>query len=513
MPDVTPAATRWLRLLAVLLGVLLAGAATAAARVAIAGRSPGALAAAVAGSIAALGCLVVAIVPAQRHQPLWSGWERVHEKLRQSPASVGLTAGLFLALGCAGYALIVLRLLSIPQNPWDDDQGAFLQTAQEIHDRGGIDWLWSALWSGEFAEANRHPLYLALLSLSPIVRDGQWLSAALGASILVTLTYLVRRRLGALTAAIFGLLLATNGAFCLFSSRVVCDILMVGLCGLAWLIHTPAAGNPSNPLSPVRCLAGGALLGLAWLTKGTGLPLFAGYLLWLLLAAVWPAGRNVDGIDHPSPQSLRSRALGPVCAIIAFLAISLPLIVRNSVRFGSPFHNVNSLLLFADRYEEFDEMVSRGLTTGEAAREYLAEHSLGDLLRREASGLVWEAYIVLRSLGPAPLDDSRVIFGLPWALLAAARMASRRSAADGLILIWALLSWLLFAWYVPIAAGERFILPLLAPLLVLASEALARIVTSPQGTVRRSAAAGMIAWPIVWVALCWLSTGLAERTG
>jgi len=499
----------------VLLGVLLAGAATAAARIGSAGNSPGPLAAAVVAVIAALGCLAVAVIPAQRHQPLWSGWQLVQEKLRQSPASVRLTAGLLITLGCASYALIALRLLSIPQNPWDDDQGAFLQTAREIHDRGGIGWLWSALWSGEFAEANRHPLYLALLSLSPTVRDGQWLSAALGASTLVILTFVVRRRQGGLTAAIFCILLATNSAFCLFSSRVVCDILMVGLCGLAWLIHTPTIGNPSDrPLSPVRCAAGGAFLGLAWLTKGTGLPLFAGYVLWLLLAAVWPASRDADDRDgRQSPRSLGSRVLGPACAIIGFLAISLPLITRNSARFGSPFYNVNSLLLFADRYEEFDGMVARGLTTRDASREYLADHSAMDVIRREASGLVWEAFIILRSLGPAPLDDSRVIFGLPWALLAAARMASRRSAADGLILIWALLSWLLFAWYVPIAAGERFILPLLAPLLLLASEALARIVTSPQGTVRRYGAAGLIAWPLVWVALCWLSAGLAERTG
>ena len=435
--------------------------------------------------------------------------------MQRVPASISMPTGIALvAMGCVSFALIVARLLSIPQDPWDDDQGAFLITAQEIHDHGGVGWLWAALWSGEFAEANRHPLYLALLSAAPTLRDGQWLSAGLGAIVLATLTTLAIRRSGRLAAGIFCILLGTNCAFCLFSARVVCEVLLVGLCGLTWLIHVPRAGdNNGRSLSLLRCAAGGALMGLAWLTKGTGLPLFAGYVLWLTLVSLWPSRRRSEGGQTVAVPGVRVRLARPVIAIIAFLVIGSPLIARNQVRFGNPFHNLNSLLLFADRYEELDGMLARQVTTGDAARAYLSTHSAGDILKREASGVVWEAFIILRSLGPAPLDDARLLFGLPLVVLAAARVATRQTAADGLLMIWAGLSWLLFAWYVPIAAGERFILPLLAPVLILAGEALARIVTGQEGRIRPWGAAIAVGWAVVWVAACWMSTGFAGRTG
>ena len=149
---------------------------------------------------------------------------------------------------------------------------------------------------------------------------------------------------------------------------------------------------------------------------------------------------------------MRACVLSMACALAGFSIVGSPLIARNVQRFGNPFHNLNSLLLFADRYEDLPNMVERGLTTGAAAQEFWQAHSLGDLARREAGGLVWEAFIIVRSLGPAPLDDARVLFGLPLALLAAAGMAARRAPADGLLLIWGVICWGMFAWYVPIAA-------------------------------------------------------------
>jgi hypothetical protein len=124
------------------------------------------------------------------------------------------------------------------------------------------------------------------------------------------------------------------------------------------------------------------------------------------------------------------------------------------------------------------------------------------MARREASGLVWELFIMLRSLGPAPLDDSRILFGIPIAGLAIAVAWSQRRWEHGLLLVWCLGFWVVFAWYVPIAAGERFILPILAPLLVLAAEGILRL--APQ---QRSGAvlwAGGL-WSVAWLALTYLS--------
>jgi hypothetical protein len=202
-----------------------------------------------------------------------------------------------------------------------------------------------------------------------------------------------------------------------------------------------------------------------------------------------------------------------ICALLAFLVVGSPLIARNVQRFGNPLHNLNSLLLFADRYEDLPIMVDRGLTTGDAAQEYWSTHSLADVARREAGGLVWEAFIIVRSLGPAPLDDARVLFGLPIALLAAAGMAVRREPADGLLLIWGLICWGLFAWYVPIAAGERFILPLLGPALISASRVVATLAATAAPERRWVWAGGAVCWSVVWVLACWLTDEFVDRNG
>ena len=157
-------------------------------------------------------------------------WERllapIHDARRALLAAdvprSGRAAGALLVIAGAAWTLMLIRHLSLPQDPWDDDQGAFLITAREIHDSGGIGGLIAALFAGEFAEANRHPLYLALLSIRPTFEFGKGLSAAIGTFSLVLLTILLGRKRGWQTAGVFAVLLATNSAFCQFSSTVVC---------------------------------------------------------------------------------------------------------------------------------------------------------------------------------------------------------------------------------------------------------------------------------------------------
>src|SRR5690606_20222096 len=109
------------------------------------------------------------------------------------------------------------------------------------------------------------------------------------------------------------------------------------------------------------------------------------------------------------------------------------------------------------------------------ARAYWQSHTLGDIAQREITGVVWEAFILLRMLGPYPLDDSRVLFGLPLAACALIAIAARPRPEHLLLAIWTGLFMGVFAWYVPIAAGERFLLPLLAPVLLCASEGFVRL--------------------------------------
>ena len=185
--------------------------------------------------------------------------------------------------------------------------------------------------------------------------------------------------------------------------------------------------------------------------------------------------RRTVGLPKPDPPpspALRTRwkFVRQLAVFIAiWVAVASPLLVRNFVRYGSPFHNVNSWLLFVDQYSN-PVALSESQSIGEAATGYLETHSLLDIVKREATGLFWEAFIIVRSLGPPPLDDARVLPGGVIALLAVLGWLVSRDPAKWLLLIWLGLCVPMFAWYVPVAAGERFALPLLVPILCFATE-------------------------------------------
>jgi hypothetical protein len=370
--------------------------------------------------------------------------------------------------GVVSYLVVTAWHLSTSGGPTDDDQSAFLQTASEVRNAGGPLGLIRDLYSGRFEEANRHPLYIGLLSLHPTWAFGRGLSLVMGGITLLLLTWLLRRTRGDLVAGLFCLLLGTNGAFCLFSTRVVCEVLMVLWAGLAYLM---IAAPPTSRV--IRPLLLGAVLGLAYLTKGTGLLLWLGYVLWVLLvvAAVYRTH------DPSAPGESARHANDARFVLLAWMLLISPLVARNVQRYESMFYNVNSQLLFVDEYVDPVALAGQR-STGEALRDYVRTHSVGDMAERAISGLVWESFILLRILGPAPLDDSRILFGLPLMLCAVVAVIADPRREHALLAMWLLVCVPMFAWYIPVAAGDRFPLPLLAPLLMLAAEGIVRLMSS-----------------------------------
>jgi hypothetical protein len=457
-------------------------------------------------------------------------WERIRrfaltdirERLARvaTPAAPRIGAAIAL-VGCGAY--LILLSVYVPQQvaPWGNDQEAYLVVAQEIRDSGGISALVGQLLRGEFAEANRHPLYLALLSLRPTYEAGKLLSAGIGIATVVISTLLVGRVMGGLTAGVFCVLLTTNAAFCNVTSLVACEGLLILLCGLIWLACTdqPSAVRVSqgsddsqNNDGPndasggsKRAAAVGVLFGLTYLTKATGLLLLGGFVVDRLIS-FW-RGRAVGAGGFGGFQFAAVRNVAIV--LIAAGVVAAPLLVRNVQRYGSPFFNVNSHLLFLDEFVDPVPLVEEH-TLGEVAREYFATHTLGDMLRRGVAGLGWETFILCRSLGPTPLGESRALFGALWLIFALVGMIGQSGAR--LIVIWTALLLVMFGWYVPIAAGERFVLPLLIPLLAYASAGVVRMTTFVAANSRednRRVAAIVFAAAIVWSLACCLATSWA----
>ena len=426
------------------------------------------------------------------------------------PQSRSLGAALFV-IAVLGWIGIEAAFLSLPRSPEGDDQGAYLLVAHEVHLAGGIPALLRQLLAGEFAEANRHPLYIALLSLRPTFRAGTVLSVAIGAITLLVLSALVARKFGPVTGGVFAVLLATNYAFCYAVSLVTCEGLLVLLTGLVWLtvaekqprdLDSAATRNHELRAIALRLIAG-ALLGLAWLAKGTGLLLLVGYLAWEAAALLVAKAERSGGWK----RRLGRFAVHAVLVLVAWGITSSPLLVRNIQRFGSPFYNVNSYLLFTDEYVDPAGMTEE-MSPGEAASRYLETHTIGDMIRREFRGLAWEAFILLRTFGPAPLDDSRVLFGGPLLLLAAAGMAAERRRDASLVVIWLMLFLVVFAWYVPIAAGDRFVLPVVVPALAYSAAGLSRLLRLWTEAAGRCFAAmligGALVWCAAWGAAAWV---------
>jgi hypothetical protein len=463
---------------------------------------------------------VLAVAPARWWSGLIEMLKRFAGKIPTGPLPTGGAASrLLFAAGAVTFLLMAVHFVRLQQSYSDDDQAAYLSTAGEIHDSGGIPALVAQMFRGDYEEANRHPLYIALLSFRPTFEGGKVLSASIGAVSLGLLTWLAVLRFGAPVAAVFCILLATNFAFCRLSSMVVCEGLMLLFGGVIWLFSIPRGPrNATETQSQDVCRPGaihplcvGALLALAYLSKGTGIVLLVGYLVWYFLPGNASSKRGAERVPLLPRLAARGRPL--VLLLLAWVLVASPLLVRNVRRYGRPLFNVNSYLLFVDAYQD-PVRLHEETTLADAASRYFQTHSPGDILWRELRGLAWEIFIFCRSLGPTPLDDSRILFGIPLCLLAAIGAFTVHRRALALYAVWLLLYVVLLAWYVPIAAGERFLMPLLAPTLTLASIGIVRSGQWLGNGARRmptvGAAAGVL-WCVTWLLSTYLSTSLPER--
>ena len=421
------------------------------------------------------GLLMAVLAVALGCAPRWV-WERIEAFVKRwlAPQPAGPDSPLvgWLLIGVGAVAYVSQLAVYFPQN--DDyagqDEEAYLMTATEVRNAGGSMALLSELYTGRFAEANRHPLYIWLLSFRPDFEAGKWLSVGLGCLVLVGVVALGVRRRQWVRTGILCLLLGLNSAFARFSVIVGCEVLLVGIVGLFWLwLEVPAESTYRG--ATVRAdlrLAGFSAVALAtaWLTKGTGLLLTLGCVLWL-----WVCLPRDDSGDSKLNGLRRwpRRTLLVGCFGVIWMVVASPLLTRNALRFHHPLHNVNTWLLFVDEYQDPVEL-SQAMTVSEAAVAYLGTHTWSEIALREMQGLIWEGFILLRALGPPPWDDARILPGAVVAALATIGILVERRRQQLLLMLWLLLCVPFFAWYIPIAAGERFVIPLLIPLLSCAAD-------------------------------------------
>jgi hypothetical protein len=403
-----------------------------------------------------------AVRRAWRARPGSRTYRRIARAVRRQPAAFAV-----------GLALlhIVMALLSFqPQPHTGGDNGAYITLGQSLLERGTYTELWDP---AQPPHTKYPPVFPAVLAVAMALGLTPWVPLKLvvlgfsAAAIAFTFLWLRARRRAAFGLGI-GVMLALSPGVLREGRWILSDVPFWAFTMIAlWAFERLRPGDWR------RFGVGAVAVLLAYFTRSAGLPLVLAALAWLGLRRRWQHAAALAAlVGLPALLWwLRGRALGPSAYISEFWYVD-------------PYLPMLGTIGFAD-------LLSRmGANTFKYATIHLPVLLAGDVSTLAVPvGILIFALAFLAWFGRARrprVSDLFVFFYL------------------GLILVWPAI------W-----SGERFLLPLLPLLLLLAAEALlgaARLV-APRQDLRAAAAAAAL---IVFVALPGLSsavgTGL-ECTG
>lgn len=346
------------------------------------------------------------------------------------------------------------------------DQGAYLAYAQQMQETGYT----------VVAERNRMPVYPFLLSLiyrpgmteTEFLRRAQTFNVNLSIVLLLALFFIFRRYFPPLYAV--ALVCAT--AFGVFLYRAVnaqTEVLyyFISFCAFVLLLRMFVA--PRWWLAAL----GGAMVGVAHLTKASVLPalgvwiaVFAAQVLWN-----WRASRE----QGPTKSW---RALGMLLLVIAtFLAVVFPYIQTSAKIYGQFFFNVNSnFVMWCDSSSEAQKFLHaygykakwRELPPElvPSPRKYWREHSIGQIAYRVAHGLRRVATQNAMAIGYYKFVAALLITAGIFLVRQRHRtreVLARNPFAAAFCFLFVASYVLLYAWYDAIVNDTRFILSIFLP--------------------------------------------------
>ena len=355
----------------------------------------------------------------------------------KEPAARGLEV-LFLILASA----LFLSLSSIyfaKNHRATDDEVAYLSRAIEIKERGGVGGFIRDVFTGEYLEANRHPLYILLLS--PFARrdlsffaQAKMASLLLGLITVLVIYFVIRKHFGVIAAALAATFLLLNQAFLDASGKVACETLFVLFALLTW--HFCTKLKPNWPLA-------GVFSGLAYLTKASGLFLFLAILILLFVI------RKLRTFKEP--------ALWRVLA--GFLLVAFPLLWRNSLVYKNPLYNKNQTAMWLDDWQDSYRPEYRKNPPNVIS--YFKGHSNTQALSRMHQGLAVEFFVLLRASGPVKIGLPGIMLSLVILFFAGLRIESDENKfRRNYTLITLVILFLPLAWFAHIAPADRYILPI-----------------------------------------------------
>ncbi len=339
-------------------------------------------------------------------------------------------------------------------NSNEGDQGAFLQLSLNLREHG------------QLSDGTRNPLYASVLALIAH-RDwafftyAKFISMIFGMLVIIALYVLSSHYFNRFTGLAAAYLLSINVEFIVHSATALAESLLVFIFILTWFTMLKALDNQHQ--LKLWTLAG-VLVGLAYLTKGSGQ-----LLIFAFLTAAFLFFRF---------RLFQVRGLW--LFLVSYVLVASPLWLYNTIYYGSPtFNYAITHQMWMESWNDWHPDDTDNLPT---LVSYLQNHSLTEIIDRQWNGMKAMRNILVKTLWPTRTlkVDEFLLSPFSGYLLAALAIlpllfwrATRKylqhnDRAVYLTLLIVIPSFMLVAWYVPIVSlGQRFILPVIPFILVL----------------------------------------------
>jgi 4-amino-4-deoxy-L-arabinose transferase-like glycosyltransferase len=362
----------------------------------------------------------------------------------------------------ANFILLGINGINDASIPEAYDTTAYLGEANFIKNNGGLINFLNLCLSGDYKQANQHPLYILLLVPFASTDTSFFIFAKLvnfliGFIFLLIVYFSVKKMAGNVTASIVVVALLFNVIFIEWNTLVACEALLMLFSFLTiYYIHLGFEKNK-------YWMHSGIFAGLAYLTKGTSLILLPGFVVSALIIYKSNLFKNKYFWSF----------------FLLFCVTTSPLLIRNVIVYNNPFFNVNNYIitlgvdyLNENRYVTYNPNEGATLwkfdTVMKRASDKKTDDGLSSKLLNLTSkmyhGLKSEAIIFLTSFNVFQNKLSKSVLcvsGIALSLFFIIGIWLEKNKGGRVYLISTIISFLLFLSFNPI---DRYFLPLSASL-------------------------------------------------
>jgi 4-amino-4-deoxy-L-arabinose transferase-like glycosyltransferase len=277
---------------------------------------------------------------------------------------------LLVALAVAALGAQVLQQSAERLSPRYDEV-RYLAISRDFAHEGGVARVIHCYWEGRCKEGNRPPLYQFFIA--PVITD-QPHAFADAKLVEQAMALLLIAVVGLIAARVFSPPVGVGSAIAVtlmsvmpeYGARLMHDLLYSALTFAAIYAFACWQERGFGPW-----LAAGALIGLAFITKGSG------HLLWVGLLAVSFYQHRLTLVRRPIIYA----------AACGFLLASWFLLWRNVKVYGSPFYNFNAPQIWLDKWQDVWAMELTPEYSKAGFVWYLHKHSLWQFVVKMARGL------------------------------------------------------------------------------------------------------------------------------